>query len=112
MSYKSEYPVALFNGTVATTNGLYSIEDINITEAKKYLNHNGFESAIGHLATAELMADVFNKDIKMNRIQYKQQIGQVAIVFKLKQRPPEGIILNRKEIEDIGFNFKIMKRLK
>ncbi|SFH38068.1 hypothetical protein SAMN05660649_04979 [Desulfotomaculum arcticum] len=28
-------PVALFNGTVATTNGLYSIKDIDIASAKR-----------------------------------------------------------------------------
>lgn len=106
-----DLPVGLFNGTVATTNGLYSIKDIDIETAKKYICDLGYISAIGHEGTAELMSEIFDKEIKMNRIQFHQQVGQKAIVFKLNERPPEGVILNRKEIEKIGYKLKIMERL-
>lgn len=103
-------PVGLFNGTVATTNGLYRIEDIDINSAKSYIIQNGFVSAIGHEATAEIISEVLGFDIKMNRIQFHQEIGQLAVVFKLNERPPEGEVLNREEIERIGYSFKLMKR--
>ncbi len=103
-------PVGLFNGTVATTNGLYRIEDIDIDSAKRYILQNGFVSAIGHEATAEIMSEVLGFNIKMNRIQFHQEVGQIAIVFKLNERPPEGEVLNREEIERIGYSFKLMKR--
>jgi len=103
-------PVGLFNGTVATTNGLYRISDIDIDMAKKYIKQYGFISAIGHEATAEIMSEVLEINIPMNRIQFHQEIGQIAIVFKLNERPPEGDILNRQEIERIGYSFKIMQR--
>ncbi len=103
-------PVGLFNGTVATTNGLYRIEDIDINSAKRYILQNGFVSAIGHEATAEIMSEVLGFNIKMNRIQFHQEVGQIAIVFKLNERPPEGEVLNREEIERIGYSFKLMKR--
>ncbi|WHH59515.1 YddF family protein [Petroclostridium sp. X23] len=105
-------PIALFNGTVATTNGLYSIEDIDVENAKEYIARNGFISAIGHEATAEIMSDILCTNIPMNRIQFYQQVGQVAIVFKLNERPPEGVILNKEEIQRIGYSLKIMQRLK
>lgn len=104
-------PIALLNGTIATTNGIYSIEDLDIDTAKHLVKENGFTSAIGHDATAEIMADLLESDIRMNRIQFQQQVGQIAIVFKLNERPPEGTILSRKEIEDIGYSLKKMKRL-
>ena len=103
-------PVGLFNGTVATTNGLYSIKDIDIDTAKKYVKQNGFISAIGHEATAEIMSDLFEMNIPMNRIQFHQEIGQIAIVFKLNERPPEGDVLDRAELERVGFCLKIMER--
>jgi len=49
--------------------------------------------------------------IPMNRIQFHKEIGQIAVVFKLNERPPEGDILNRQEMERIGYSFKIMERL-
>jgi len=104
-------PVALFNGTVATTNGTYSIKDIDIYNAKKYIEQNGFISAIGHEATAEIMSELLGINIPRNRIQFHQQVGQVAIVFKLNERPPEGVILNKEQVERIGYTFKIMERL-
>ncbi|ABR36470.1 MULTISPECIES: YddF family protein [Clostridium] len=103
--------IGIFNGTVATTNGVYKISDIDIKEAKELLIENGFISAIGHEATAEAVSDTFNMDIKMNRINFKQEVGQKAIVFKLNERPEEGRILSRKEIEEIGYSFKLMERL-
>ena len=104
-------PVALFNGTVATTNGVYSIKDTDISTAKKHIKENGFISAIGHDATAEILSRILEADIPMNRIQFHQEVGQLAIAFKLNVRPPEGDILNIDEIEEIGYNLKIMERL-
>lgn len=108
---KRNLPVGLFNGTVATTNGLYRIKDIDIDTAKRYINQNGFISAIGHEATAEIMSDLLGINILMNRIQFYQEAGQIAIVFKLNERPPEGELLNREELERVGYSLKIMERL-
>lgn len=111
MKKNTNLPVSLFNGTIATTNGLYSIKDIDFDTAKQYIKQYGFISAIGHEATAEIMSELLDEDIPMNRIQFHQQVGQIAIVFKLNERPPEGVILNKQEIERIGYGLKIMERL-
>ncbi|WP_243156086.1 YddF family protein [Clostridium sp. C2-6-12] len=103
--------IGIFNGTIATTNGLYRISDITVDDAKKLVLENGFISAIGHEATAKCISDTFNINIPMNRIDFKQEIGQKAIVFKLNKRPPEGSILCRAEIDEIGYSFKLMERL-
>lgn len=103
--------VGIFNGTIATTNGVYRISDIGVETAKELISRNGFISAIGHEATAEAISETFNMNIPMNRIDFKQEVGQKAIVFKLNKRPPEGSILCREEIEEIGYSFKLMERL-
>ncbi|MGE4213692.1 MAG: YddF family protein [Anaerotignaceae bacterium] len=108
---EKKLPIGLFNGTVATTNGLYRINDIDIDNARRYIKENGFISAIGHEATAEIMSDILGFNILMNRIQFHQEVGQVAIVFKLNVRPPEGELLNREELECVGYSLKIMERL-
>ena len=104
-------PVGLFNGTVVTTNGVYSIQDIDVETAKKYIKEQGFCSAIGHEATAQIMSEILEQDIPMNRVQFRQQVGQKAIAFKLNERPAEGSILSREEIEGIGYSLKIIERL-
>jgi len=103
--------IGIFNGTITTTNGVYKISDINVDDAKKLIIQNGFISAIGHKSTAEAISDSFNMNIPMNRIDFKQQVGQKAVVFKLNKRPPEGSILCRDEIDKIGYSFKLMERL-
>ena len=108
---KIDLPVALFNGVVATTNGLYRISNIDIELAKKLIKEHGYISAIGHEATAEIMAELLEAEISLNRIQFSQKVNQLAIVFKLKVRPPEGIILSKEELLNIGFEFKLMERL-
>lgn len=106
-----KYPIALFNGTIATTDGVYKINSISLEDAKRLIDENGFISAIGHKATSEIMSDLFGRNISMNRIEFKQKVGQKAVVFKLNQRPPEGSILSREEIEKIGYRLKIMERI-
>ena len=108
---EKKLPIGLFNGTVATTNGLYRIKDIDIESAKGYIKGNDYISAIGHEAPAEIMSELLGIKIPLNRIQFYQEIGQVVVVFKLNQRPPEGEILNREEIERIGYCLKLMERL-
>ncbi|AWK53091.1 hypothetical protein DIC82_13450 [Clostridium beijerinckii] len=103
--------IGIFNGTIATTNGVYKISDIDVDDAKKLIDENGFISAIGHKSTAEAISDSFNMNIPMSRINFKQKVGQKAVVFKLNKRPPEGSILCREEIEAIGYSFKLMERL-
>jgi hypothetical protein len=111
MKENAKMPVGLFNGTVATTDGVYSISDIDVETAKKYIEENGFISAVGHEATAQVLSELLGFQIPMNRIQFQQQVGQKAIALKLNQRPPEGQILNKDEVERVGFTLKLLQRL-
>ncbi len=53
--------------------------------------------------------NLFNKKYLVKTVdKIKQEENQVALVFKLKGRPTEGAILNKEEIEKIGYEFKIM----
>lgn len=109
---ENKWPIALFNGTVVTTNGIYEVSDVEVEEARELIHTYGFESAIGHEATAELMSELLRQPIRMKRIQYHQEVGQIAIVFKLNIRPDEGVILDKAEVEHIGYCLKKMIRLK
>ncbi len=106
-----EMKVGIFNGTVATTNGLYRVSDLTTDEAKRVLAENGYVSAIGHESTAKIISELMGIDIPMNRINFEQMVDQKAVVFKLNRRPKEGSVLSREEVEKVGYSFKLMERL-
>ena len=108
--------LALLNTTIATTDGTYEVETIDDLCTARQLVHSyvascrGLDSAIGHESTAQIMTELLGEEIPVNRQQFAQQVGQQALVFKLKGRAPEGVILSTQEIEAIGYEFKIMTR--
>lgn len=103
-------PIAILNTTIVTTDGLYRITPITLEVARELLNRNSMLSAIGHQSTADILTELLGLDVPMNRINFAQEVKQSAIVFKLKSRSPEGVILTKEEIEAIGYEFKLMTR--
>ena len=71
---------------------------------------NGFQSAIGHQSTADIISTLLGVECPMNRIMYRQDIGDYALVFKLNGRPEEGKILSVADIEEIGYSWGILAR--
>lgn len=105
------YPIAIFNGPVCTTNGLYRISDLGVEEAKELIARHGFESAVGHEASAQVLSAILEVEVPMNRIEYSQAVGQKAIALKLNVRPPEGQILSAEEMFKVGFELKLLERI-
>lgn len=104
--------ITLLNTSVLTSYGTFSFHGIPLVEAKGLVKKNGFVSAIGHSATAEVLSDLLEIEVIANRTEFVQSIENIAIIFKLKSRVPEGKILNRTEIEEIGYEFGVLRRLK
>lgn len=103
--------VLLLNAAVLTANGTFRLSNIALEDVKNMLTEENIMSAIGHNATADIMSELVGIAIPTNRIQAKQEAGQRAIIFKLLKRPEEGKILNREEIEEIGYEFLLLERL-
>jgi len=89
----------------------YRIKARTLQDVKVTMMTNPWQSAIGHTATAEILTDLTGYIVPVNRIEYRQEIGDTAIVFKLRGRAPEGVILTREQIEEIGYDFYLMTRL-
>lgn len=104
--------ITLLNSSVLTEFGLYDYKEINIEEAKKMLNEEGFVSSIGHKSTAKFLSALTGLDIFTNRNEYKQKPGEKVIVFKINQRLTAGMILKENEIKNYDFTIGLLVRNK
>lgn len=66
--------VVLLNTTIVTTDGDYSIKTISLEKAKKLVKNANLLSAIGHQSTADIVSELLEIPIKMNRIMYTQEL--------------------------------------
>ena len=104
--------ITILNTSVLTNYGTYSYEPISLAKAKELINDNEIISAIGHSATADILSDLLEIEVKTNRIEFLQEVDEIALIFKLKSRIPEGKVLSRIEIDETGYDFGILRRVK
>lgn len=104
--------ITLLNTSILTTCGQFDYSPADLTEVRRLLSENNdeFVSAIGHESTAQILSDLLGLPVAVNRIQYAQQVGDIAVIFKLRGRAPEGVILSREEVERIGYDFGIITK--
>lgn len=103
--------VTLLNTSVVTSYGTYTYEPLTLDEVRRLISE-GFASAIGHPETAEVLSELLNTIVQVNRSEYIQQPDEKAIIFKLKPRIPAGTILSRQEIQEVGYEFGLLTRTK
>lgn len=103
--------IAILNTPILTDVGTYKLSNITLEQAQKLVNENDFDSYIGHQATSEILSILLGTEVPMNRGQFKQEVGQKAIIFKLNSRLQEGQVLTTiQEIESIGYTFQLLER--
>jgi hypothetical protein len=103
--------IIFLNCRIITTEGKYNNKKIDLKTVKEICKDKNIISAIGHEATAKILTELLEFEIPVNRIHYKQGYDDIAIVFQLRDRIPEGKILNKEEIEKIGYDFFVMFRI-
>jgi len=101
--------VTLLNTSILTEFGSYNYEPLTLKQARE-LVQGGYNSAVGHQSTCDVLSTLLGVKVPMNRVQYAQNVGDVALVFKLNGRPEEGKILSAQEIEQIGYLFGKLTR--
>lgn len=98
------------NAPVLTNWGKFDFSKKDVKDAKTILSR-GFISAVGHKGTADMLSSLLEMEIPTNRISIKMEIGDVAVVFKLKERLPEGVVLSKEELEKLSFEFGFLTML-
>jgi hypothetical protein len=87
--------------------GIWESRKISQTAAEWHAN-TSFISAIGHDSTADIMSTLLGTTVSVNRISITPKVGDKCLCFKLAQRAPEGVILNRQQIEELGYHWVLM----
>ena len=102
--------ITILNTSILTSYGSYKYEQVTTEQAKQAIK-DGFISAVGHESTAHIISSVLGVDVLPNRILYQQNVGDIALVFKINGRAPEGKILSTSEIQEIGFQWGLLERI-
>ena len=106
--------LAILNTSIITAYGEFRYIPLSLEDAQNVAQTAnmgyGVLSAVGHQSTAEILTELLEFEVPVNRIQFAQEPGQDALVFKLKGRAPEGAILSREEIDAIGYEFGLLTR--
>lgn len=104
--------IALMNTTIITADGTYELNTITLDQARILVDDGNFQSYIGHDSTAEILSELLGVPVQSNRLGWFPKAGESALCFKLNSRPKEGAILDRQQLEEIGFSFKLLNRVK
>ena len=65
-------------------------------------------SAVGHQSSADAMAAVLDVPVQMNRITVSPEPGDQFLCLRLLSRAPEGVILDREQLEAIGYSWALL----
>lgn len=92
----------------ATAAGVWEISPITLGAAQELVRLHEYISAVGHQSTAQFMTELLGQPVAMNRLTVRPQQGDYLLCFKLDRRPPEGAILERAQLLELGFSWAVM----
>jgi len=101
----------LLNSPVLSTYGQYRLSGpLSVPQAQALLRE-GFESAIGHEATACLLTELLVQPVLVARRSIEMNSGDRALVFRLLDRMPEGAVLQANELKQLRYELSLLEKL-
>lgn len=100
----------LLNSPILTDWGRWRFDGPVGLEAARAFLAPGFESAVGHDGTAEVLSDVLGITVPMCRRAIHMTPGDRALVFRLLDRPEEGVVLDAPSLAGQRWAFGILVR--
>ena len=102
----------VLNSPVLTNYGEWRFEGpISAEAATVWLKQAPFVSAVGHQATAAVLSGLTHVEVRANRVQIQMQKGDMALVFRLLNRLPEGSVFNIEILRQCQYELGLLSRL-
>ncbi len=76
------------------------VRPISLEEVKSLLQ-GGFESAVGHTGTADILTTLLDIPVEARRVAISLSPGDKLVVFQILERLPEGAVLSREEVQSL-----------
>ena len=111
MSTSNGYQLYLLNTPVLTAYGEWQFEGPISPERVREMLAAGFVSAIGHGGSAQFLTRLLDTDVQVNRINIQMQPGDRAVILRLMERLPEGIVLTDEQMQNLPFELGLLTRV-
>ena len=102
----------LLNAPILTTYGDYRFEGPLALDAARAFAAEPTRSAIGHAGTAVFLSQCLGVAVPCQRNAIRMQPGDQALVLRLLQRQPEGVLLDAEALAKTPHEFGLLTRLR
>lgn len=99
----------LLNSPVLGSHGLYRMSPLELVAARKLAPDA--VSAVGHEGTAMLLQQLLRCPVEVCRARIVMQTGDQAIVFRLLERMPEGVVLDAEKLAALPYELALLECL-
>lgn len=102
----------IMNSPILTSYGEWCFEGpLSVDSAKELIANEPFISAIGHEGSAQFLSQLLERPFEVNRIRAELKPADRALVLRINERLPEGVVLTAEQVRTLPFELGLLTRL-